>query len=301
MSHTSVLLQEVVDGLAPKPGDVILDATLGGGGHSEALCEKAHDATFICLDADEKAIERSKERLSSCSCTFHFYQTNFRNLDRALTEFGITSINRAVFDLGLSSYQLDSSVEGSSERLGRGFSFRGSEPLTMTYASTVTPDMITAEQIVNEWAEENIATIIESYGEDRQARRIARAIVSARAVRPITMTAELRDIIERAVPRRGKIHPATKTFQALRMTVNDELPALQEGLMKTWSLLASQGRIAVISFHSLEDRFVKNFFRDEVKKGTGIPITKKPRVPTDDEVRKNPRSRSAKLRIIEKI
>ncbi|PIQ69142.1 MAG: 16S rRNA (cytosine(1402)-N(4))-methyltransferase [Candidatus Taylorbacteria bacterium CG11_big_fil_rev_8_21_14_0_20_46_11] len=299
--HISVLLQEVVDGLAPQPGDVILDATLGGGGHSEALCQNVHEATFICLDADEKAIERSKERLSTCSCTFHFYQTNFRNLDRALIEFGITSINRAVFDLGLSSYQLESSVEGASEHLGRGFSFRGSEPLTMTYASTVTPDMITAEQIVNEWAEENIATIIESYGEDRQARRIARAIVSARAVRPITTTAELRDIIERAVPRRGKIHPATKTFQALRMTVNDELPALQEGLTKAWSLLAPQGRIAVISFHSLEDRFVKNFFRDEAKKGTGILITKKPLVPTDDEVWENPRSRSAKLRIIEKI
>lgn len=298
--HVSVLLQEVVDGLDIRKGDIVLDATLGGGGHSEALCSRESKSTFIGLDADIEAIERSKKRLASCTCTFHFYQTNFRNLDQALKSLNIDHIDRVVFDLGLSSYQVDSSISESGGAPGRGFSFRGSEPLKMTFASSITPESLTAEQIVNEWDEENIATIILNYGEERQAKRIAQAIVSARDVKPIKTTSELRDIIEGVIRRRGKIHPATKTFQALRMTVNDELRALEEGLQKAWKLLTPGGRIAVISFHRLEDRFVKNFFRDEAKSGTGKLITKKPIVPKRDEVVENPRSRSAKLRIIEK-
>lgn len=293
MSHTPVLLQEVVDGLQTREGETILDATVGGGGHSEALCKAVGGkATLVCLDADEDALNRSKKRLAVCDCSFHFYQSNFRHLDTALQAFGIKSIHRALFDLGLSSEQLDES--------GRGFSFRGSELLAMTFAKDMGTDALTAERIVNEWDEENIAAILRSYGEERAARRIAGAIVRARGIKRITTTSELREIVLRTVPRRGRTHPATRTFQALRMTVNDELGALTEGMEKAWSALAPRGRLAVISFHSLEDRLVKIFCRDRANESRGVRITKKPIIPTREEVLANPRARSAKLRIIEK-
>lgn len=292
--HIPVLLHEVVEGLAVQGGETILDGTVGGGGHSEAICaSEAGKATIICLDADEDAIERSRERLSKAPCTFKFMQANFRNLDTALLELGISKVDRILFDLGLSSYQL-------ADDSGRGFSFRGNEPLAMTFSKTPSTDELSAERIVNEWDEENIATIIESYGEERAAKKIAAAIVRERLLRPIRTTAELRGIIERALPRRGKLHPATKTFQALRMTVNDELRALKEGLEKGWRVLGAEGRFAVISFHSHEDRCVKRFFREKAKREEGKIITKKPTVPSKEEVAANPRARSAKLRIIEK-
>lgn len=293
MQHVPVLLQEVVDGLQAREGETILDATVGGGGHSEALCRAVGgNALFVCLDADEDALTRSRKRLASCSCSFRFARTNFRNLDTALRSLGVERINRALFDLGLASHQLDES--------GRGFSFRGSEPLHMTFAKDTSEDALTAGKIVNEWDAENIATILRSYGEERAAERIAAAIVQARTHKPITTTAELREVIERTVPRWGRIHPATKTFQALRMTVNDEIGALAEGVRKAWDALAPNGRLAVISFHSLEDRFVKQFMRDEAAAGRGLRVTKKPTVPAREEVLENSRARSAKLRIIEK-
>ena len=294
MPHIPVLLQEVIDGLQAREGETILDATVGGGGHSEALCQAVGGkATFVCLDADEDAIRRSKKRLAVCGCSFHFYQSNFRHLDAALQAFGVKNIHRALFDLGLSSFQFEES--------GRGFSFQRNESLMMTFARDAGPDELAAETIVNEWDEENIATILRSYGEERAAGRIAGAIVRARGMKRITTTAGLREIVERAAPRRGKIHPATRTFQALRMAVNDELGALTEGMQKAWNALAPRGRLAVISFHSLEDRLVKTFCRDKVKEGHGVRITKKPMTPTREEARANPRARSAKLRIIEKI
>src|SRR3989338_2914761 len=200
MPHIPVLLQEVIDGLQAREGETILDATVGGGGHSEALCQAVGGkATFVCLDADEDAIRRSKKRLAVCGCSFHFYQSNFRHLDAALQAFGVKNIHRALFDLGLSSFQFEES--------GRGFSFQRNESLMMTFARDAGPD-------------------------ERAAGRIAGAIVRARGMKRITTTAGLREIVERAAPRRGKIHPATRTFQALRMAVNDGLGALPEGRQK---------------------------------------------------------------------
>lgn len=291
--HIPVLLQEVIDGLQAKKGEVILDATVGGGGHSEALCRAIGSGRFVCLDADEDAIERSRRRLEGCACEFLFYQTYYRDLDKALENFGITGVNRALFDLGLSSFQLEES--------GRGFSFMRDEPLQMTFNNSPKEGDVTAETIVNEWSEETIATLLESYSEEKQARKIARKIVEAREQSLISTTLELAGIVESVVRRKGKIHPATKTFQALRIAVNDEFQGLKEGLRKAWEKLLPQGRIAVISFHSIEDRVAKDFFRELGRAGAGKVITKKPIVPSEREVKENPRSRSAKLRIIEKI
>ncbi|MDO8594845.1 MAG: 16S rRNA (cytosine(1402)-N(4))-methyltransferase RsmH [bacterium] len=293
MQHIPVLLQEVIDGLQAKAGEVILDATVGGGGHSEALCRAiGGDAKFICLDADEDAIERSRKRLESCSCEFLFYHTYYRDLDTALESFSITGISRALFDLGLSSFQLEES--------GRGFSFMRDEPLEMTFPKNPKEGAVTAKTIVNEWGEDAIAAILEGYGEEKQAKRIARKIVEVREKSYISTTFQLAGIVESVVKRKGKIHPATKTFQALRIAVNDEFQGLKDGLAKAWEKLLPEGRIAVISFHSIEDRVVKDFFRKLGSEGAGKVLTKKPIVPSDAEVKANPRSRSAKLRIIEK-
>ena len=293
MTHIPVLLQEVVEGLQTHMGETVLDATVGGGGHSEALCRSMGKGTFICLDADEDAIARSRERLISCGCSFNFYRTYYRNLDKALHEFGITGVHRILFDLGLSSFQLEES--------GRGFSFMRNEPLMMTFARSMGENDITARTIVNEWSADTLATLLESYGEERQARCIAARIVEARTRAPIETTFELAAIVESVVKRKGKIHPATKTFQALRIAVNDEFQGLKEGLAKAWEALLPGGRMAVISFHSMEDRVVKDLFRELSKQGQGLPVTKKPIVPREKEIAENPRSRSAKLRIIEKV
>lgn len=292
--HIPVLLQEVVAGLEAKKGETILDATVGDGGHSEAICQAIPGgARFVCLDADEDAIERSRERLAQCGCDFLFYRTNYRELDKALASFSISGVNRVLFDLGLSSFQLEES--------GRGFSFLRDEPLEMTFEKHPEEGAVTAKTIVNEWSEETIATLLKNYGEERQAKRIARRIVEARKLTPISTTSELALLIASVVKRRGRIHPATKTFQALRIAVNDEFQGLKEGISKAWDALLPGGRIAVISFHSIEDRVVKHFFRDLGKTGTGRVIHKKPVVPSERELSDNPRSRSAKLRIIEKI
>ena len=291
--HIPVLLHEVVDGLKAGPGEVILDATVGGGGHSEALCRSVEGkATFVCLDADKDAIERSRKRLEACKGTFHFYCTNYRHLDVALQSFGIVGIHRALFDLGLSSFQLEES--------GRGFTFMRDEPLLMTFEKERGEGGVTAKQIINEWSAETIATLLEAYGEEKQAWRIAKKIVEERAKTAITTTLQLASIVESVVRRKGKIHPATKTFQALRIAVNDEFQGLKDGLQKAWDRLLPSGRMAVISFHSMEDRVVKDFFRELGNQGLGTIVTKKPIIASEREVLDNPRSRSAKLRIIEK-
>lgn len=293
MIHLPVLLQEVVDGLQARKGDIVLDATVGGGGHSEALCTAVGgNARFICLDADEDAIRRSRERLQTSCCEFLFYRTNFRHLETALDSFGIGKVNRALFDLGMSSVQLAES--------GRGFSFQRDEPLLMTLVKNPAADALTAARIINEWDAENIETILRSYGEERNAKRITTAIVAARAKKPFRTSRELAEMIEQTARRQGRLHPATKTFQALRIAVNDEFRALQEGLLKAWERLEMGGRLAVISFQSVEDRVVKRFFKAKAEKGEGTVSAKKPIVPSDEEVQENPRARSAKLRIIEK-
>lgn len=293
--HIPVLLQEVIDGLSVLSGDVVVDATVGGGGYTRALCERVGaNGTVIGFDQDGDAIERAKKTLSDVTCTLHLVHANFRNADAELARLGIARIDGAAFDLGFSSLQLEES--------GRGFSFLRDEPLSMTLQTDPEHIAFTARDIINDWAEEDIANVIFGYGEERYARRIAKALVSARQAHPIETTGQLVEVIKSAVPgryRTGAIHPATRTFQALRIAVNDELNALKEGLEKTFSLLSPGKRIAVVSFHSLEDRIVKEFSKQKEADGA-VRITKKPIVPQDEEIRNNPRSRSAKLRILQK-
>lgn len=294
MIHKSVLLKESIEGLNLQKGDIFLDGTLGGGGHSEEVCKRmGKDMKVIGLDLDADAITRATERISKIDCDFTTVQSSFRNLDKALDDLGIGKVNKILLDIGLSSNQFEDS--------GRGFSFKKDEPLLMTFKKEVSEEDITAREIVNNWDEENITEIIKSYGEERYARKIAKKIVESRQMKPIETTFELVEIVKKATPlyyHKGRIHPATRTFQALRITVNDELRALQEGLEKGFEKLDSMGRMAVISFHSLEDRIVKNYFRDWAKEEKAELLTKKPIIPTEEEINENPRSRSAKLRII---
>ncbi len=294
MAHTTVLLHESVDGLNLKPGSVFVDATLNAGGHSQLVLEKLNgDVRVIGIDVDADAITRAKQNIKSLNASF--FQENFRNLDKVLDQAGVEQVDGILFDLGLSSDQ----IEGS----GRGFSFKTSEPLLMTMKKDLLSTDITAYEIVNTWAEQTLADIIYAYGEDRFARRIAKAIVTAREIRAIETTEQLAEIIASAVPKFGfkKINPATKTFQAIRIAVNDELGAIKEALPKAFAKLKPGGRMALISFHSLEDRIVKRFFKEKAVAGEGKLINKKPITPSPQEVAENPRSRSAKLRIIEKI
>lgn len=293
MAHTTVLLHETIDGLGIQPGDIVFDGTLGGGGHTAEVCKRhSTSVTMIATDRDADAIARSKERLAAMGCEAELVQASFRAIDEVL---GARGADRIMLDLGISSDQLNDS--------GRGFTFRKSEPLEMTMHKAPGEHDLTAYQIVNEWGEESIADIIYGYGEERYSRRIAKAIIDARHTASIKTTDQLAEIISRAVPaayRRGRIHPATKSFQALRIAVNDELGSLTDALAKGFASLHSGGRIAVISFHSLEDRIVKRFFKEKEQEELATLITKKPIVPTDEEIRANPRSRSAKLRILEK-
>jgi 16S rRNA (cytosine1402-N4)-methyltransferase len=294
--HTPVLLQEVLDNLELKNGYVVLDATLGGGGHALAIAEQiGTDGVLIGIDADSVAIERVREKLSTADCVKHLAQDNFRNLDTILDELGVGELDAALFDLGLSSDQLEVS--------GRGFTFQHSEPLTMTLSDIVGEETLTASEIVNEWAEESLADIIYGYGGERYSRRIAKAIVTAREDYKIETTNQLVEIIRDAVPasyRHGRTNCATKTFQALRITVNDELGAAKEALQKVLRQLRCGGRVAVITFHSLEDRLVKRMYRQWQHDGKGKVITKKPIVPTMQEIADNKRARSSKLRVFEK-
>ncbi|MEK7569808.1 MAG: 16S rRNA (cytosine(1402)-N(4))-methyltransferase RsmH [Patescibacteria group bacterium] len=274
--HRAVLLNEIIEGLDLGKDSIVLDTTYGGGGHSKEILKRFPEIRLISIDQDKS--------------TDAAYHENFRNLDAVLVREKVGQIDSIIFDLGLSSDQLEHS--------GRGFTFAKDEPLAMT----MDPDAdLTAEVIANNWSEKNLADIIYGYGEERYARRIAKAIVETRSKKSIRTTGELVKIIEGAVRRRGKVHPATKTFQALRIAVNDELGSLKEGLEKGFRALKGGGRMAVISFHSLEDRIVKNFNKEKVKEGGGKLINKKPIVASEEEIKNNKRARSAKLRVIEKI
>jgi 16S rRNA (cytosine1402-N4)-methyltransferase len=295
--HTSVLLNETIDGLELHEGETVLDMTLGDGGHSYEICQAIGEGgTLIGFDQDQAAIDRATKKVSEAVCTFITTKNNFRNLDTVLSELEIDGVDKFVFDLGLRT--------GHLEESGRGFTFREDQPLLMTFDSAPGDDVLTAYEVVNTWSEDELTETIKEYGEERFARRIAHNIVVSRKEKYIGTTGELVAVIEASIPKaaqRGRLHPATKTFQAIRMAVNDELGALEEALEKACSVLRSGGRIAVISFHGLEDRLVKHFFKHYAETGTYTLITKKPIVPTEAERVANPRSRSAKLRIIQKL
>ncbi len=290
--HTSVLLHESIDGLALKEGDIYLDGTLGGAGHAKYAFESMRgNITVIGLDRDQDALLRSREILGS-SPKIILKQASFGDMAKVLDDLNIPKVNRIMLDLGLSSDQFEVS--------GRGFTFRKDEPLLMTMAKFPEPDDLTAHYIVNKWAEESIADIIYGYGEEKYARKIAKAIISYRERKTIETTFELVEIIKGAVPsfyKRSRIHPATRTFQALRIAVNDELNTLKDGLKQGYERLEKGGRMAVISFHSLEDRIVKHFYKAQED---AVLITKRPLTASEQELQDNPRARSAKLRIIEK-
>ena len=292
--HRSVLLHEVLENLSIQPDDVVVDATVGGAGHAQVLCKHlGTHGMFIGIDADVAAIERTKIALKDAKPKTHLLVGNFRKLKTLLDGVGITHIDKILFDLGWSGYQLSAN---------RGFSFEQDEPLRMTYDANPTLSTLTAEVIVNEWEENSIADILWGWGEERYARRIAKAIVLRRFLRPLKTSKELADVVVYAVPKSGRsrIHPATKTFQALRIAVNDELGALNEGLTASWALMGSGARMAVISFHSIEDRAVKHLFAQWEAKGEGKRLKRSVIKPSDEEIKENPRSRSAKLRVIEK-
>jgi len=293
--HKSVLLQETVIGLnLPKDG-VVVDGTFGGGGHSQFVSQNFPEVKIIAIDQDKGAWEKAKDKFTNIKNVV-FHNNNFREIKDVLEKYGLEKVDGIILDLGLSSDQLDAS--------GRGFSFMRDEPLLMTMKENPSLEDITAKDIVNSWKEENLADIIYGYGEEQFSRRIAKGIVEARKIKPIETTFELIEIINKSVPnlyKKGKIHPATKTFQALRIAVNDELGAIEEGLKNGFEVLKSKRRMSVISFHSLEDRIVKRFFKEKEKNGEGILINKKPIIASEIEIKENPRSRSAKLRIIEKI
>ncbi len=291
--HQSVLLEEAIDALRVAPGDVVVDATVGGAGHFSALLERLDgNGVLIGIDADEDAITRGEAAAKSARASIHLVNDNFRNLDAILSSLGVPSIDKALFDLGWSSYHLSA---------GRGFSFRADEPLHMTYGAPEKGK--TAADMLNLASEEALTDLLFTLGEERFARHIARGIVHARAEKPLRTTGELVAVIEASVPgwyKHRRIHPATKTFQALRIAVNDELGAIRDGLAVALNRLSPMGRIAVITFHSIEDRIVKTMLRDAAHEGLGTLVTKKPIVPSSAETKQNPRARSAKLRVFEK-
>lgn len=306
--HVSVLLSETLDGLAIKPDGTYVDCTLGGGGHSHAIGERLSSKGMIVgLDQDVAALEAASQRLSDLSCQVKVIQTNFSNLKQALQELGIYEIDGFVFDLGVSSHQLDTA--------DRGFSYMQDGPLDMRMNQS---GSLTAERIVNTYSSDDLYRIIWDYGEERWAKRIVQFIVEAREESPIVTTFQLVDIIKRAIPAKARQdgpHPAKRTFQALRIEVNQELQILHDAFVDATSMLKPDGRIAVITFHSLEDRITKQTFK-ELSQGCtcppNLPVCVCHHVPTvkaknkavepsKEEVGVNPRSRSAKLRVAVKL
>jgi 16S rRNA (cytosine1402-N4)-methyltransferase len=301
--HESVLLAEVVELLAPAPGRLIVDGTLGGGGHSAALL--AAGARVIGMDQDPEALAFAEARLGDCGENFRTVRSNFSKAGEALDALGIATIDGVLLDLGVSSRQLDAAE--------RGFSFMREGPLDMRMDPS---GPISAADLVNTMAGDQIERILRNFGEEPAARKIAARLVRDRMVKPFTTTKQLAEAVETVVPRRGRTHPATRVFQALRIAVNRELDALAEGLSQFSARLAPGGRFAVITFHSLEDRIVKQFFKARTVQFLDRPewpaprpnpdyifkaVTGKPVVACEAEQRANPRSRSAKLRVVERI
>lgn len=294
-AHVTVLAEEAVEALAIRPSSVIVDATLGSSGHSLRIAEKlGPEGTLVCIDADAEAIEKGKKTLTHASPRIHLCEGNFRNIDSILEQLQIADADGILADLGWRMEQFSGN--------GRGFSFLVDEPLIMTFGDPK-EYAFTAADIVNDWEEESIKNVLKGYGEERFSGRIARAIVEAREEKRIETTFELVSIIKDVVPafyRNGRLHPATRTFQALRIAVNDEFQALEDFIKRSIALLRPEGRLAIITFHSLEDRIVKHLFRSYAQDHAGNVITKKPIIPTPEELSINPRARSAKLRIFER-
>ncbi len=304
-SHKSVLLMPAVDGLAVKEGGIYADCTAGGGGHSLEIAKRlGKNGKLICFDRDPEAIDAAKKRLAGFSPVF--VNRNFSEISEALRELGVDHLDGALMDLGVSSHQLDDPE--------RGFSFHNDAPLDMRMSGTG----MSARDVVNEYPEDKLAAILFEYGEEKFARGIARGIVQARLAAPIETTGELAEIIKRNVPLkvRKEKNPCRKTFQAVRIEVNGELDALEKALDDIFELLSPGGRLSVITFHSLEDRIVKQKFRSLLegctcpkdfpvcvcgKRPRAVQITRKPVTADEAELADNPRSRSAKLRVIEKI
>ncbi len=283
--HVPVLLAEVLAGLDPRPGQTLVDGTLGGGGHSRALAERVLPGGRVyALDRDRAAVAAAQERLTDVPVTPLW--ADYRNLPEVLSDVGLTKVDGVLIDIGLSSDQLADA--------SRGFSFTADGPLDLRFDVT---EGRPAADLVNRLDEQELADLIFRYGEERLSRRIARAVVERRRERAFETAADLANVVRRAVPKlpdTRRIDPATRTFQALRIAVNDELGALERFLRVAPDCVRSGGRVAVISFHSLEDRIVKEAFRDDPR---WSPLTKKPIVAGDRETAENPRARSAKLRI----
>lgn len=293
-AHRPVLADEVTFLLRPRDGGWVVDGTVGMGGHAERLLESAGAAVrLLGLDADPEALRRAQRRLARFGNRVLLRHGSFRHLAGFAAEIRIEEATAILLDLGLSSYQLDESA--------RGFSFQGDEVLDMRFDPSRGP---TATELLNRLSSEELARIIFEYGEERHARRIARRIVERRQRGPLERTEDLVAAVKDAVPRAAwprRIHVATRTFQAIRMAVNDEAQALTEALPQAASLLARGGRFGVISFHSGEDRVVKRSFRLLQQGGEYVELEPSPLEPTADEVRDNPRARSAKLRVLERL
>ena len=284
--HISVLLPEVIEHLQPEPNHIVIDGTVGQGGHAEHLLERIlPDGRLLGIDRDSTNLQIARKRLARFGDAFVSVHGSYVDIKTHAYAHKLTSVNAILLDIGFSSLHVDDP--------GRGFSFRADGPLDMRYDRS---GGITAEEIVNEWSEDELARIFRVYGEEPLARSMAQAICQARSER-ITSTLHLASLIEAISPRRGKTHPATRVFQALRIAVNDELGQLERVLPQAVELLAPGGRLAIISFHSLEDRMVKQYFKGN--KDLEV-ITKKPVVPSQEECRTNPRARSAKLRVAQK-
>src|SRR3954470_15353245 len=290
--HEPVMVPEVVELLAPSRGGLFVDCTVGLGGHSRALLE-AGASSVLGFARDETALALAGERLGGFGERIRLVHADYRELDRVLDEQGIPAVGGALADLGVSSMQLDAD--------GRGFSFRRDEPLDMRMDQSRGPS---AAELLREVGEQELADVIFQFGEERHSRRVARAVVNARREAAIDTTGRLAAIVRRAVPHKGhqRIDPATRTFQALRIWVNRELDGLDAFLGDATRRLLAGARLVVITFHSLEDRIVKHTFRALEKAGDGLRIlTKRPAVPGDEELARNPRARSAKLRAIERF
>jgi len=307
--HVSVLLEECIESLNIKPDGIYVDGTMGGAGHSAHICEKLSEkGTLIGIDRDIDAVNVAKERLGEYKCNKHFVQSNYSEIKNILRGLGYEKVDGVLLDIGVSSFQLDNP--------DRGFSYMQDAPLDMRMNRS---DEITAFQVVNTYSKRELQNIIFKYGEERWASRIAEFIVKERARKKISSTFELVDIIKMAIPakaRRNGPHPAKRTFQAIRIEVNDELGQLEHAVNEYFDVLAKGGRLCIITFHSLEDRIVKESFQSRANPCTCPPefpvcvcgktadikrITRKPIVAGREELEKNPRSRSAKLRVCEKI
>lgn len=288
--HESVLKKEVIKYLSPKPNENFIDATFNGGGHSLEIFKKTFPrGKILGIELDKELLEKTRKRLKQFEKRLVLVNDNFKNLKRIVENHDFKNISGVIFDLGFSSWHIEESKKG--------FSFQKNEILDMRYGDKG----IKAIDILNKWQEEDIERILREYGEERFSRKIAKAIISARREKPIIKTFELVEIIKKIIPFQRKIHPATRTFQALRIAVNDEIGNIKSALPQALEVLKLQGRIVVISFHSLDDRIVKNYFKEEKNKGEIEILTKKPIKPTNEEIKNNPRSRSARLRAVKKL